>query len=120
VWARSLDPNHGYFHGLYSGREALRIGRDGGCRYAIFDDIQGGIKFFPGFKNWLGGQSQFQVKVMYKDPVLIDWGRPCIWLSNKDPRAEMDHEDVEWMEANCTFVNLDSTIFHARTAELLE
>lgn len=93
---------------------------DGDVRYAIFDDIQGGIKFFPGFKNWLGGQKQFQIKVMYKDPILIDWGKPAIWLANKNPLMELDEEDVSWMEANCEIVHLTSPIFRARTAELLE
>jgi len=114
VWARSLG-RHGYFCGLYSGKESLRIGRDRGIGYAIFDDIQGGIKFFPGFKNWLGCQRQFQVKVMYKDPILIDWGRPCIWLANTDPREEMSHDDVMWLEGNCHFVNVTTPIFHANT-----
>lgn len=114
VWARSLG-KHGYFCGLYSGRDAVRITGDSGIRYAIFDDIQGGIKFFPGFKNWLGGQTQFQIKVLYKDPVLVDWGRPAIWIANDDPRLSLNEVDIEWLEANCYFVNVTSPIFHANT-----
>lgn len=84
-------------------------------KYAIFDDIAGGIKFFPNFKMWLGCQTQFSVKVLYRDPVPITWGRPAIWVANTDPRDDMDADDREWMDGNCRFVRLDTTIFHANT-----
>lgn len=74
VWARSLG-KHLYFCGLFSYAEAVRYAD---VRYAVFDDLQGGIKFFHGFKNWLGAQKQFQIKGLYRDPQLIDWGKPCI------------------------------------------
>jgi len=83
--------------------------------YAIFDDIQGGIKFFHGYKNWLGCQFNFQVKVLYRDPVTISWGKPSIWLANEDPRYELEPGAVSWMEGNCVFVNVQETIFHANT-----
>nr|AMH87726.1 replication-associated protein [Pacific flying fox faeces associated gemycircularvirus-11] len=92
VWARSHGP-HIYFCGLYSGAEAMK---HDGADYAVFDDIQGGIKFFHGFKNWLGAQAEFQVKVLYKDPVRIQWGKPSIWLSNSDPRYDLSPSEVTW------------------------
>ncbi|AXB22620.1 replication associated protein [Alces alces faeces associated genomovirus MP43] len=110
VWARSLG-NHLYFGGIFSARD---INRDG-VEYAIFDDIAGGIKFFPRFKDWLGCQMEFMVKEMYRDPHLFRWGRPAIWIANTDPRHDMSHEDVTWLEANCIFVEIDSAIFHANT-----
>lgn len=114
VWARSHG-EHAYFCGLYSAAEAMRY-RD--VEYAVFDDIQGGIKFFPGFKNWLGCQAQFQVKALYRDPVLIDWGKPSIWVANTDPRADMVVEDIQWLEGNCDFVYIEETIFHASMRSL--
>lgn len=84
-------------------------------KYAVFDDIQGGIKFFHGFKNWLGGQKNFQVKVLYRDPKQIEWGKPCIWAANSDPRLDMTPEDVHWLNGNCIFVDLTRAIFHANT-----
>lgn len=111
VWARSLG-NHVYFCGLYSGAEALKAPK---ADYAIFDDIQGGIKFFHGFKNWLGCQFNFQVKVLYKDPVMIKWGKPSIWVANSDPRDELQAGEISWMEANCDFVEVTTPIFHAST-----
>lgn len=110
MWARSLGP-HIYFCGLYSGKEAMKY-RD--AKYAIFDDM-GGLKYVPQFKNWLGGQAEFQVKQLYKDPVLIKWGKPSIWLSNTDPRNECSPADVDWLEGNCIFVNITHSIVHANT-----
>lgn len=81
--------------------------------YAIFDDIRGGIKFFPSFKEWLGSQDYVTVKRLYKEPKLVKWGKPSIWLSNSDPRREMDDTDVHWLNANCTFVEINSPIFRA-------
>ncbi|AMH87711.1 replication-associated protein [Pteropus associated gemycircularvirus 7] len=112
VWARSHGP-HIYFCGLYSGAEAMK---HDGADYAVFDDIQGGIKFFHGFKNWLGAQAEFQVKVLYKDPVLIQWGKPSIWLSNSDPRYDLSPSEVTWMEGNCLFVELTAPLFTSRAS----
>lgn len=111
VWARSLG-SHIYFCGLYSGAEAMRYKE---VEYAIFDDMQ--LKYVPQFKNWLGCQFSFQVKVLYKDPVLISWGKPCIWLSNDDPRLEshLTSTDIEWLEGNCVFVNITESIVRANT-----
>lgn len=108
VWARSLG-RHLYFGGIFSARN---LG-DGGVDYAVFDDIAGGIKFFPRFKDWLGCQMEFMVKQMYRDPHLFRWGKPCIWVANTDPRHDMTHDDVTWLEANCIFVEISSAIFHA-------
>uniref|UniRef100_A0A8E7G1E4 Replication-associated protein n=1 Tax=Ficedula parva Genomoviridae sp. TaxID=2814952 RepID=A0A8E7G1E4_9VIRU len=83
--------------------------------YAVLDDIAGGIKFFPRFKDWLGCQMQFQLKVLYKEPALFTWGKPCIWCSNVDPRTGMDPVDIDWMEGNCIFVEITSPIFRANT-----
>lgn len=70
--------------------------------------MQGGIKFFHGWKNWLGAQATFLVKIMYKDPSLITWGKPSIWVSNTDPRDDMggNMSDLMWLEANVIFVEI--------------
>lgn len=106
MWARSLGA-HLYFCGLYSYAEAVKAES---ANYAVFDDIQGGIKYFPAFKNWLGCQAQFQVKGLYRDPQMLYWGKPCIWVSNTDPRQDMSHEDAMWLEGNCEFVSVEEPI----------
>lgn len=114
--------------GLMSGAIVLRDGPDAG--YAIFDDMRGGISMFPSFKEWLGGQAVVSVKKLYRDPVQMVWGKPCIWLSNSDPREQLRgditertpggrlsliYDDVKWLEDNCIFVELKEPIFRAST-----
>lgn len=100
--------------GVMSGEVALRDMPD--ANYAVFDDIRGGIKFFPSWKEWFGAQKIVSVKKMYRDPVQIKWGKPCIWLSNTDPRIGLDECDTEWLEGNCIFIYVgESIISHANT-----
>lgn len=106
LWARSHGP-HIYCIGLVSGAECMKAAS---CDYAVFDDIRGGIKFFQAFKEWLGAQAYVSVKQLYRDPTLVKWGKPSIWLSNTDPRLGLDVADVEWLEGNCVFVELTSSI----------
>lgn len=108
LWGRSHGI-HAYFGGLFSLDEPIDD-----VRYAIFDDIAGGLKFFPSYKSWLGGQSEFYCTDKYRKKHHVTWGRPCIWLSNTDPRDD-EGADQAWLEANCFFVNLEQPIFHANT-----
>lgn len=109
TWARSLGCHH-YFEKQFSAGELVP---DAG--YAVFDDIAGGLKMFPGFKGWMGGQANIMIKKMYRDPFLIKWGRPVIWCCNSDPRHDVSPEDANWLDGNCVFVHLTSAIFHANT-----
>nr|QXN75561.1 MAG: replication associated protein [Genomoviridae sp.] len=103
-WARHLG-NHAYFGGLFSLEEDLSS-----AKYAIFDDICGGISFFPQYKSWLGMQLEFYCTDKYKKKKLVKWGKPCIWLSNEDPRMD-PKADIEWLEGNCIFVNVTTPLF---------
>lgn len=109
LWARSLG-RHVYTVGMVSGSELMKASN---VDYAIFDDIRGGIKFFPAFKEWLGAQQYVTVKQLYREPKLVQWGKPSIWVSNEDPRLSMDPGDVTWLEANCVFVEVTRPIFRA-------
>lgn len=106
TWARSLG-KHIYNVGLVSGKECMKAVD---VEYAVFDDIRGGIKFFPSFKEWLGCQPHVCVKEMYKEPCVIEWGKPSIWCANSDPREDMLQVDIDWMEINCEFIRVDSKI----------
>lgn len=113
---------------MLSGAILLRDGPDAG--YAVFDDMRGGITMFPSFKEWLGAQSVVTVKKLYRDPVQMRWGKPCVWLSNSDPRQQLMADitertakgrvdeidnDIRWLEDNCIFVELTGSIFRANT-----
>lgn len=109
MWARSLG-NHAYFGGLFSIDEPIDD-----VDYAIFDDMQGGLKFFHSYKFWLGCQKQFYVTDKYKGKKLIDWGKPSIYLANQNPLAD-DGVDYDWLVGNCDIVELrTSLISHAST-----
>lgn len=111
LWARSLGP-HIYNVGLVSGTECMKAAD---VKYAIFDDIRGGMKFFPAFKEWLGAQMWVTVKQLYRDPQLVKWGKPSIWISNEDPRGCMEPADANWLEQNAVFIDVSSPIFRANT-----
>ena len=95
---------HAYFGGLFSLDESLD-----GVEYAVFDDINGGIQFFPQYKWWLGHQNQFYATDKYKGKKLINWGKPAIWISNEDPREQLG-ADVDWLNKNVTFVYIDTPL----------
>lgn len=112
TWARSLG-KHVYFEKQFSAKTAL----DGmeAAEYAVFDDMAGGLAYFPGWKGWLGCQNWVTVKALYRDPTLQKWNKPSIWCTNRDVLAEMRRsvdkddgkfftDDLEWMEANCVFI----------------
>lgn len=103
-WARSLG-KHAYFGGLFSLEEDISS-----ANYAIFDDIAGGLSFFPQYKSWLGSQLQFYTTDKYKKKKLVNWGRCCIWIANEDPRMD-PKADLEWLEGNCVFVNVSTPLF---------
>lgn len=99
-----------------SGKDVINESRD--AEYIVFDDMQGGMRFFHGWKNWFGCQSRFMVKALYQDPKLITWGKPMIWCTNTDPREEMSRggagytmEDIEWLNANCIFIEVRQRLF---------
>lgn len=109
LWARSLG-THLYCIGLVSGDECMKAGE---VDYAVFDDIRGGIKYFHAFKEWLGGQEYVTVKRLYKEPKLVKWFKPAVWVSNVDPRLEMDPADVSWLNENAYFIEVNNPIFRA-------
>jgi len=60
-----------------------------------------------------GAQHTFTITDKYKPKcTLKNWGKPCIWLNNKDPRDEAQDETVkDWLNANCIFVNLTHHLY---------
>ena len=85
--------------------------------YAVFDDMRGGFKFWPSYKEWLGCQAYVTVKCLYREPVQVKWNKPTIYLANSDPREEVGVTDVEiqWLNKNCDFIEVNEAIFRAST-----
>lgn len=108
LWSRSLG-SHVYTMGMVSGAELRKVASDD-VKYAIFDDMRGGMKFFPAFKEWLGAQAYVTVKELYREPALVKWGKPSIWISNGDPRDLLEAGDISWLEQNCVFIEVTRSI----------
>lgn len=104
MWARSLG-THAYFGGLFCLDEFKED-----VDYAVFDDMQGGLEFFHAYKFWLGHQQSFYATDKYRGKKLITWGKPAIWCSNTDPRADKG-ADAEWLDENCTFIFINSKLY---------
>ena len=85
---RSLG-NHAYFGGLFCLDEPLDD-----VKYAVFDDMQGGLEYFHSYKFWLGAQQQFYATDKYKGKKLIKWGKPSIYVSNTNPLSD---KGAEWI-----------------------
>jgi len=62
------------------------------CRYAIFDDLEGGLIRLAGWKGWMGGQHQFVTTDKYKKKRTIYWGRSSIYISNTNPLLDRGKE----------------------------
>lgn len=103
LWARSLG-RHAYFGGLFSLDESVED-----VDYAIFDDMQGGLKFFHAYKFWLGAQHEFWATDKYKGKKLIKWGRPSIYISNDNPMTN-EGADYDWIVGNCDIVEITSSL----------
>ncbi|QFR55624.1 replication-associated protein [Agrotis ipsilon-associated genomovirus] len=103
LWARALG-SHAYFGGLFSLDEDVTD-----VDYAIFDDMQGGIKFFHAYKFWLGAQTQFWATDKYKGKRLIHWGKPSIYIANGNPLCD-EGVDYDWMVGNCDFVEVTTSL----------
>lgn len=105
-FARSLGP-HCHFRGSFNQRTLLSIGVDN-IDYIIWDDVSWKDSALKNenYKNWMGGQDRFTISDKFERKMDVTWGKPCIFLSNKDPLIGLPHEDVSWLEANCIIVHL--------------
>lgn len=107
VWARSLSVNHTHHGNMFS-----LDNFDPDVDYAVFDDID--IDFLPSYKCWLGHQQSFTCTDKYRSKRTVTWGKPCIWLSNVDPRTGKN-VDQDWMDLNCKFVFIESSLVKERS-----
>jgi hypothetical protein len=79
--------------------------------YAVFDDIDEGLKGFN-YKGWLGGQNEFTTTDKYRHKENIIWGKPTIYISNRNPFEIEDERriDLEWLKGNSVCVEIVSQV----------
>lgn len=75
-------------------------------KYAVWDDLYNWESF--NYKQWLGGQWEFDVTGKYRAPRTIEqWGRPSIVCCNALP----SHLDNQWVKDNCLIVYVRFALF---------
>lgn len=102
-WARSLGC-HTYFNHMFNLDDWNHAGR-----YLVIDDIE--WKYFPARKALLGAQSTFTMTDKYRKKVTLAWGKPCIYLCNKDMDVFNSCDEYEWLKDNCVYYNLQGKLF---------
>lgn len=94
---------------IMSGKFNLRD-FDAGCEYLIMDDFGSGFRGFD-YKLWFQGAGCIDCTDRYMPTTRLRWGRPCIFICNRDPLANAPREiETEWIEANCVIVNVTTPI----------
>ncbi|KAG1827742.1 hypothetical protein DFJ58DRAFT_738177 [Suillus subalutaceus] len=117
-WARALnhiiarqegvdDPCHIGHTCLYGPTSSNAKKIDETAKYIVLDDID--LDYFPSYKSFFGGQKEFEVTDKYVSKMTVRWGKPCIWLSNEDPRLKKI--DRPWIEANCIFAEVTNPLY---------
>ncbi|QNI80847.1 replication associated protein [Vochisia rufa associated gemykibivirus] len=86
---------------------------DNDCDYMILDDLPKGFRDFPHYKLWFQGAPQVNCSDKYMSAKSITWGRPCIWLSNQDPKTDRSVE-YEWLQGNCVIVHVNTPIVRVK------
>lgn len=103
AWARKHG-EHVYFNGTWNMAKLDAIGSN--TKYAVWDDLFNWESF--NYKQWLGGQWEFDVTGKYRAPRTIsDWGRPSIVCCNALP----SHLDNQWVKDNCLIVYVRFPLF---------
>lgn len=72
--------------------------------YLVVDDVP--WEFFPGKKQFLGGQLQFIMTEKYVRKTRITFGKACIYICNEDPFLVMTDDEKIYFEENCVKVVL--------------
>lgn len=113
-FARSLGP-HFYFGGDCNIEDLLELDPPS-LDYGVLDDMDWTDSILKGnkYKSWLGCQSDFTTTDKFMRKKKIEWGKPCIKLSNDDPLSGASHVDHEWLNKNCTIVYIGSSFIMKR------
>jgi hypothetical protein len=82
--------------------------------YIIFDDCDP-EHLRNQYKSWIGAQNEFNATDKYRAKRTVKWGKPCIWLSNTDPR-DCEKWDRNWVDGNAVVINLNHRLWEPEPA----
>lgn len=77
--------------------------------YIIFDDVDP-KQIYTTYKSWFGGQQSFSVTDKYRRKIVVQWGKPMIWLSNDNP-LEIEGWDARYIRANSKIVHVERRLY---------
>ena len=107
-WARSLGP-HIHWAGYYNLKQF-----NPSVNYIVFDDMK--ITESLMWKQWLGAQKHFTCTDKYVGKIDITFGKPCIFLCNRDGDPFLNHmlgEDfLDWLRGNTVYIDIGETLFY--------
>nr|QHB15163.1 replicase [Insect-associated mastrevirus 1] len=94
TWARSLG-HHIYWSGSF-----ILDTFDESAQYLVLDDIE--WSYVPAKKQLFGGQKEFVLSDKYRRKRRLKWGKPVIYLFNRDadPWNDLSAMEREWYEPN--------------------
>lgn len=104
--ARSLG-KHVHFGSDFSLADLLAVGVEN-VDFGVLDDLDWTDPILKGnkYKAWLGCQEHFICTDKYLRKESIQWGKPCIFLSNDNPTESLKHSDFLWIQKNCWVVEV--------------
>jgi len=76
--------------------------------YIIFDACDP-VELKQTYKAWIGGKDEVYIEENGRVET-IEWGKPCIWLSNDDPRNYQGW-DWEYVDANAVVIHLTHNLY---------
>jgi hypothetical protein len=115
-FARALGA-HIYFRGTFNLKKMIKMNISE-LDYMIWDDVPWSDDALKkeGYKNWLGGQDNFTVTDRYHPKEDVTWGKPCIFLSNRNPLLGLSENDKSWLRGNTTIIDLGEVENHRPAA----
>jgi hypothetical protein len=107
-FSQALGP-HVFFRGTFNLETLVKTGAEN-IHYIVWDDVswKDAALRDDNYKNWMGGQDKFTCTDKYKGKVDIVWNKPAIFCANRNPLMGLAQEDVDWLEENCTIIDLGS------------
>lgn len=106
LFGTNLGP-HVAFHRNFNLKKLLAVGTEN-VEFVIWDDVPWSNPALKkeGYKAWLGAQRAFELDDKYDRKVSIEWGKPCVFLTNRNPYWRLGSDDRDFLERNCILISL--------------
>ena len=107
-----------YYQFLFDGMETFNENHI----VTILDDFNIDLNhFLPGWKCWLGSQTGFSINPKFGRRRKLNWGHPCVFLSNKSENSlfkDLDEEEKDFINENCIIVNTGKRYLFKKPTDL--